>query len=118
MAIIYLKILHIIGAFCLFLGFGGLLGTGENRTAINRLVFGLHGAGLLILFLTGFAVQGMGKLGFPVWLIVKLVLWVLMVLLFVLVKRGKVSAKSGVLLSLIVGAAVAWLCLAKPFLSS
>ena len=53
MTLIYLKILHLVGAFCLFLGFGGLLGIGENRTAINRLVFGLHGAGLLILFLAG-----------------------------------------------------------------
>ncbi len=115
MALIYIKIFHIIGAFCLFLGFGGLLAIGENRTHINRLVASLHGAGLLILFLTGFAAQGMGKMGFPGWLITKIVLWVVMVLLFVFTKRDKIPAKIGVVLSLLVGAIIAWLCLAKPF---
>jgi len=115
MAIIYIKLFHLIGAFCLFLGFGGLLAIGENRTRINRMVASLHGAGLLILLFSGFAAQGMGKYGFPGWLITKMVLWLVMVFLFVYAKKGKIPAKTAVLISLLTGAVVAWLCLAKPF---
>ena len=109
------KILHLIGAFCLFLGFGGLLGIGENRTNINRIVFALHGAGLLILLVAGFGLVAKMGIGFPNWVIVKLAIWVAMVVLFVLIKRNILSAKAGVFISLILGAVIAWLCLAKPF---
>jgi len=115
MALIYIKIAHVIGAFLLFAGFGGLLAIGENRTHINRLVASLHGAGLLILFLSGFAAQGIGKMGFPGWMIVKIVIWLAMVALFVLAKRDKMSSKTAVIVSLLLGALVAWLCLAQPF---
>ena len=115
MAILYIKIFHVIGAFCLFLGFGGLFGIGENRTRINKIVAALHGTGLLLLFLTGFALQGMGKMGFPTWMIVKIVLWVAMVLLFVFIKREKIPTFPGILLSILVGGIAVWLCILKQF---
>lgn len=113
----YIKVLHILGAFCLFAGFGGLFGIGENRTHINRAVAGLHGLGLLLMFLTGFAMQGMNKAieGFPMWLIVKMVLWVVMVLLFVMIKRDKLPVFVGVVISILLGGLAAYLCLFKPF---
>lgn len=114
MAILYIKIIHLIGTFCLFLGFGGLFGIGKDK-AIDKLVFGLHGTGLLLVFLSGFAMQGIGKYGFPLWLIAKIVLWIIMVLLFVLIKRQQMKTAAGVIASLITGALVAWLCLIKPF---
>ncbi len=110
-----LKLCHLIGAFCLFLGFGGILAIGENRTNINKLVASLNGAGLLILFLTGFASQGVQKFGFPGWLVTKMVLWVALVLLFVFAKKGKIPAKIAVLASLAIGAFAAYLCLLRPF---
>lgn len=115
MVLIYAKIFHIIGVMCLFIGFGGLMAIGENRTIINKIVASLHGAGLLILLLSGFMIQGTMKIGFPGWLITKIILWLGMVALFVLVKREKLSAKAAVFISLAVGAIIAWLCLAKPF---
>ena len=115
MAILYFKLFHIIGAICLFLGFGGLLAIGENRTNINKLVSILNGVGLLLLFVAGFGLQGAGKLGFPLWLIVKIVLWVELVFLFVYAKKGKIPTKTAVIASLVIGSIVTYLCLLKPF---
>lgn len=115
MDLITWKTLHVIGALALFLGFGALLAMGENRTHINRLVSSLHGAGLLILFLTGFAILGVAKYGFKGWVITKIVLWVVMALLFVFTKKDKIPAKITVFVSLLLGAVITWLCMAKPF---
>lgn len=112
---LYIKVLHLLGAFCLFAGFGGLFAIGENRTNINTIVAALHGTGLLLLFLSGFALQGFMKLGFPMWLIAKIVLWLVMVGLFVFTKRKKISTTAGVFGALILGVVVAYLCLLKPF---
>ena len=109
------KLFHLIGAFCLFLGFGGLLAVGENRTNINKLVSALNGAGLLLLLVAGFGLQAKLHVGFPVWLIVKIVLWIAMVFLFVYAKKGKIPTKAAVIISLLIGAVVTWLCLYKPF---
>ena len=110
-----IKVLHLIGAFCLFLGFGGLFGIGENRPNINKVVFGLHGAGLLLLLISGFALQAFVIKAFPLWLIAKIVIWILMVFLFVSVKRNRITTTAGVFGALILGGLVAWLCLTKPF---
>ena len=115
MALLYFKLFHIIGAICLFLGFGGLLAIGENRPNINKLVSGLNGAGLLLLFVAGFGMQGMGKMGFPLWLIIKIVLWVVMIFLFVFAKKGKIPTQTAVIVALLMGGVITWLCLLKPF---
>ncbi|MDF1753133.1 MAG: hypothetical protein P1U89_10195 [Verrucomicrobiales bacterium] len=115
--ILHIKVLHLVGAFCLFAGIGGLFGIGENRNQINRAVASLHGLGLLLLFLTGFAMQGLNKaiVGFPMWLTVKIVLWIAMVLIFVFIKRAKMSTFAGIIISILIGGVAAYLCLFKPF---
>lgn len=115
MALLYFKLFHIIGAFCLFLGFGGLLAIGENRPHINKLVSALNGAGLLLLFVAGFGMQGMGKMGFPLWLIIKIVIWLGMIFLFVFAKKGKIPTKAAVIIALVLGGIITWLCVLKPF---
>lgn len=110
-----LKLFHLTGAFCLLLGFGGLLAIGENRTNINRLVSALNGAGLLILILTGFASQGAQHLVFGGWLITKIVLWIVMILLFVFAKKGKIPTKTAVIGALAIAFFAAYLCLFRPF---
>ncbi len=109
------KTLHVIGAFFLFVGIGGLLGCGENRTQINKLVSALNGTGLLILLIAGMGYQGMVLKAWPLWLILKIVIWVLMAVVFVMTKKERIPAKSGVLIALGLGAVVAWLCIMKPF---
>ncbi len=114
MAINYLHVVHAIGAFLLFAGFGGLLAGTDNKNT-NRLVAALHGSGLLLLLLSGFAVQGIASHGFPLWIILKIVLWLALAVLFVLTKKGRVSTVAGIAGSLIVGAVAVWLCVMKPF---
>ena len=109
------KVLHIIGSFLLFTGIGGLLGVGENRTHVNKLVSILNGSGLLILLIAGMGYQGMVLKIWPLWLILKIIIWVLMAVLFVLTKKDKIPVKVGVLLMVGLGAVVAWLCIMKPF---
>lgn len=111
------KILHVIGALFLFAGIGGLLGIGENRGQINKLVSIFSGIGLLLLLVAGMGLQAKLVQAWPLWLILKLVIWVVMIVIFVLAKKEKMAPKMAVWISLVLGAVVAWLCLAKPFLS-
>lgn len=109
------KVLHIIGAILLFTGIGGLMGCGENRPHINKIVSIFNGLGLLILLIAGMGMQGMGHLGWPLWLILKLVIWVVMAVIFTMTKKDKIGMKNGVLILVGLGCVVAWLCIMKPF---
>ncbi len=115
MTIVHAQFFHLIGVIFLFIGFGGLMAIGENRSVINKIVASFHGAGLLILLITGFMAQGVGKYGFPGWIITKLILWLAMVFLFVMVKKDKLNAKTAVIISAVVGIVVVYLCKFKPF---
>lgn len=108
--------LHAIGIFCVFLGIGKL-GSSENYKCAMR----YHGIGLLILLVSGFG--NLAKLhkaqfiasAMPGWAIAKLVIWLVLGVLPVLIKRGKLSAGQGMIAALLCGAAAAYLGTFKPF---
>ena len=77
------KLLHYAGIFTLLFSFGSLF-TGEKST--KGAAIG-HGIGLLLILVSGFGMQAVYKLGFPVWLIIKLVIWITFGGSMVLAKR-------------------------------
>lgn len=109
--------LHFAGVMCLFLGMGAILGMGEDRKHINKFVGIFHGVGLLLLLISGFGLVAKLQTGFPVWLIVKVVLWICLAAIMVLVKRKVCTAKATAILALILGLLAAAMCLFKPFVS-
>ncbi len=101
---------HAVGIICLFIGIG-MGGSDAGRKCAMR----WHGTGLLILLISGFGnVAKVLNNQFPTWVILKLVIWLVLGVLPVLVKRGKLSGTHGVLVAMLAGAAAAYLGAMKP----
>lgn len=103
--------IHLIGLVFVFIGFGGLLSQDGARKAMMW-----HGIGLVISFVSGFGMlEKMGIMGsMPVWVWIKIALWLVLGFLPVLAKRRVLPAKTVVLIAAVVGAALAYLGYFKP----
>lgn len=76
------KIIHLVAAMILFFAFGGLtLGArlANGRNFAHRQIYSiLHGAGLLLLLISGFGqIAKLGVSGWPPWIILKITIWFL-----------------------------------------
>ena len=115
-AITTYRILHLIGLITLFLGLGGMVLVRRDAEAPRpKLPTILHGLGLLLMLVAGFGLQARLQLGFPGWLIGKIVMWLLIGALPVLVRRGAIPRGAGWLLAIALGVIAIWLGKTKPF---
>lgn len=98
--------LHLIGLILVYIGFGCLLTNEGAKSAMKW-----HGTGLLISLASGFGM--LAKLGImsamPVWVWIKISLWVVLGVLPVLAKRRVIAAPLVVLLAVVVGAVLAYI---------
>lgn len=103
--------IHLIGLIFVFIGFGGLLSQDGARKAMMW-----HGIGLVISLVSGFGMLAkMGIMGsMPVWVWIKIALWLVLGFLPVLAKRRVLPAKGVVLIAAIVGACLGYLGYFKP----
>lgn len=106
----FYKVLHLIGVMLVFLGLGGAIvrsaGGGDKCKKVVSITLGL---GLLVVLVAGFGLIAKLKLGWPVWAIVKIVIWVVLGGLLALINR-KPSAGFVLWIAVIVlGAAAAYL---------
>lgn len=115
------KVLHILGMLFTFIALGGLLlasRTGGERVEDRKLAGMLHGIGLVILLVTGFgalARLGMSNPGiWPLWMWVKMVLWLVLGAALVLIKRAPGMRTLLWILLPILGAVAAYMALYKP----
>lgn len=104
-------VIHLIGLIFVFIGFGGLLSQDGARKAMMW-----HGIGLVISLVSGFGMLAkMGIMGsMPVWVWIKIALWLVLGFLPVLAKRRVLPAKGVVLIAAIVGACLGYLGYMKP----
>jgi len=66
------RLLHFAGIFTLIFSFGSLfIGKNYNKGAAIA-----HGIGLIVILVSGFGMQATLNLGFPIWLILKIGIWV------------------------------------------
>jgi hypothetical protein len=106
------KVLHLVGVMALFMGLGmGLLTDSSGRKPGAM----WHGIGLAVILVAGFGLLAKLKLGFPVWIIVKLVIWLLLGALPVLAKRGVVPVMAAWIIALVLGLGAAYLGVYKSF---
>lgn len=78
------KLVHIIGIVLLFFGFGGVLIFALSKSALPQVVRKtsaiFHGIGLFLILLGGFGM--LARLGlakeWPMWVILKLVIWLVL----------------------------------------
>ena len=108
------RILHVIGAIALCFGLGGVIATGgrEGQKA-SRTYLVLHGVGLLLLLVAGFGNAGKQNIGFPSWVIVKIVCWVVLAALPFLLARGILQRFLALLVAVAAAVIAAWVGLAR-----
>ena len=106
------KIIHLIAISALALGVGGMMAGGNHRKLFSI----VQGVALLVMLVTGFGLLAKLKLGFPHFAIVKTVLWIVIGVLPVILRRFKVPTIAGVAISLALVSIMAWLGVVKPAL--
>lgn len=80
------KLLHVLGLFLLFGSLGGLWAlsaSGQGRSVARRVLLISHGVGLLLVLIAGFGMLAkLGMMGgWPPWVWVKIVIWILVAVL-------------------------------------
>ncbi len=116
------KVVHLLSIILTFSILGGLAlhaanGGSRDTNRARKLTGILHGAGLLLILVSGFGVLARLALpgGFPGWVMAKLVLWLLVGASAVLFKRGPGVGKNLIWLLPLLGGVGAWLAVVKPF---
>ena len=106
MSLQFYHYLHLIGLILGFVGYGGLLSSERARSAMMW-----HGIGLLVSLVSGFGMLAkMGIMGsMPLWVWIKIDLWLVLGFLPVLAKKKILSGPAVVKLAILVGAALAYL---------
>jgi hypothetical protein len=114
------KVLHIFGVVLMFTALGAMVYralSGDADEGGRKLAGISHGVALILILITGFgalAKLGFGSSGFPIWLIGKLVLWLLFGGIIVLIRKKPEWAKLLWWLLPILGGLAAYLALYKP----
>ena len=109
---LFYKLLHIIGLGAMLLGLGGMMAGGNNR----KLFAIWQGVGLIILLVSGFGMLAKMGLGFPHFAIVKTVLWLVIGMLPVILRKMGVPTSFAICISLTMLGIMAWLGIMKPAL--
>jgi hypothetical protein len=106
------KIIHLVGLAALALGIGGMMAGGSNRKIFSI----LQGLALLIMLVSGFGLLAKLHLGFPHFAMVKTLLWVVIGLMPMILRRLRVPIAAGVAISITLVGIMAWLGVVKPAL--
>lgn len=114
------KVLHILGVLLAFAALGGamlraLAGTPADAPG-RKLASITHGVALLLILVSGFGMLAKLGYGFPLWVWLKIVIWLVVGAALALVRRLPAQAGWFWLALPLLGTAAAWLAVYKPFL--
>ncbi len=112
------RLIHFAGIFTLLFAFGALFAA--DKTTKGAAIG--HGIGLALILLGGFGMQAKLKdayqimygTGFPTWMILKIVIWVILGGAMVLAKRRVISGLAAWVLIIGLALASAYLAYKKP----
>ncbi len=113
------KVLHISGLLLAFTALGGatlraLAGTGEDAPG-RKLAGVTHGVALLLILISGFGMLAKLSYGFPMWVWLKIVIWLLIGASIAVIRRLPAYAMAFWFALPVLGAAAALLAVYKPF---
>ena len=106
------KIIHLVGIAVVALGTGGMMAGGNNRRTFAI----LQGIGLVVMLVSGFGLLAKLKLGFPHFAIAKLVLWTLLGMMPLILRKLRAPLPVAILIALTLVSLLAWLGVMKPAL--
>ena len=113
------KILHITGVIMVFVAVGAALMKARlndaSAPAFKKEIGITHGAGLLLVLISGFGI--LIKLGLAIkgWVVVKFVIWLFFGGVTVIAALKRESAKSLWFICIVVGMIAAYMAILKPF---
>lgn len=118
----FYKVLHITGIFMVISAVGahllnGIL-DGDKKFAGKRFVTTLHGLGLTIAFVAGFGLMArLGMVGgdWPIWMILKLVIWLFLGLVILIPRYKPTWSKAVWIVVIVAGSFAAYLARYKPY---
>jgi hypothetical protein len=116
MSLPFYHIIHLFAVTALFAGTGAALG-GTDNPRVRKFGAILRGVALLLLLVTGFGMLAKLQLmkAMPIWVWLKLGIWVIAAVLPVFVKRKLLPGTTALLIALALGVVAAWLGYLKPF---
>ncbi len=115
------RVIHILSVMLLFTALGGLLLASRAgvTSGVSRKTAGMtHGIALILILITGFG--GLAKIGlsnpalWPMWLWLKVLIWLLMGAVIVLIRRAPRSTTLLWWLLPVLGGVAAYLAIYKP----
>ena len=114
----FYNVAHVIGVLFLFSALGALAATaGSTSAPLRKLASIAHGVALALIFVAGFGLLArLGHFGaIPAWAYLKMVMWAVLGLAVVPLKRKPEWASALWLLMPVVGGIAVWLAVAQPF---
>lgn len=116
------KVLHLLGAFGLFVALAAMcaqamVAAPESAPVRRRSLSILHGVGAVLLLVSGFGMLAtLGLSGaMPGWAWAKVILWLILGAAVMVPARRPQSARWLLWILPLLGAVAAWLAIAKPF---
>lgn len=114
------KVIHLLGILLLVCGLGGLwamaaAATDESRRAARKLVLATHGAAMFFILFAGFGMLARLGItgGWPLWVWLKIGIWVLLGALPVLLRKPETPSRAWFYLAPILGTVAAWAAIFK-----
>ena len=109
MTLEFYKVLHLAGLIFLFTGIGGFLALSEGNRKRASFAMYLHGVGLMLLLISGFGMVAKSGVGFPWWVITKIVLWLVLGAMLAFAKRNVFPVRTLIIISILIGCVLAYL---------
>ena len=112
------QILHLTGVFMVFLAYGGLIvrsALGSDHKGIKRMGAITSGIGLLLMLVGGFGLLAVMDFGWPLWVIVKMIIWVILGGMIVAINRLPKLAQDLWWSTIILGLVALLMVVLKPF---
>ncbi len=118
----FYKTFHILGAFTVIAMLGGIalhvLNGGTRQSNLGRiLVAVLHGVALIVVLVAGFGLMArlnMMQQSMPIWIYVKIGVWLVLGGMGTLIYRQPALAKVFLVLTPVLGGLAAWMAVYKP----
>ena len=123
MTLEFYKILHIVGIIAVFGSLFAVLALSNSESGLSKksksLYFALHGIGLLIVLIAGFGMlarmQMMTMSEWPLWVWIKLGIWLLLGAAIVIAKKRAHLEGALILFFISIAMTAATLAIIKPF---
>ena len=107
------SVLPLVGILALFASLAAVATSDSAKLKKGSTI--LHGVAMLLILVAGFGLLAKLQLGFPGWVIVKLVIWLVFGALLVVSKRQLLRPGQLIGVMIALGALAAWLATFTPF---